>query len=36
MLQSQRGAAVSEIANIQGLQPHTMRSILSRLGSKPG
>jgi hypothetical protein len=31
-----RGAAVAEIAKARGLQPHTVRSILSRLGSKAG
>jgi predicted ArsR family transcriptional regulator len=36
MLQSRRGATVAEIAKARGLQPHTVRSILSRLGSKAG
>jgi len=31
-----RGATVGEIAKARGLQPHTVRSILSRLGSKAG
>jgi predicted ArsR family transcriptional regulator len=36
MLQSRRGATVAEIAKARGLQPHTVRSVLSRLGSKAG
>ena len=35
MLSRPRGATVAEIA-ARGLQPHTVRSILSRLGSKAG
>jgi predicted ArsR family transcriptional regulator len=31
-----RGATVAEIAKARGLQPHSVRSILSRLGSKAG
>jgi predicted ArsR family transcriptional regulator len=36
MLQSRRGATVAKIAKARGLQPHTVRSVLSRLGSKAG
>jgi predicted ArsR family transcriptional regulator len=36
MVQSRRGATVAEIAKARGLQPHTVRSVLSRLGSKAG
>ena len=36
MLQSRRGATIAEIAKARGLQPHTVRSVLSRLGSKGG
>ena len=36
MLSRPRGATVAEIAKARGLQPHTVRSILSRLGSKAG
>jgi predicted ArsR family transcriptional regulator len=31
-----RGATVAEIAKARGLQPHTVRSVLSRLRSKAG
>ena len=34
LLRRPRGATVAEIAKARGLQPHTVRSILSRLGSK--
>ena len=30
------GATVAEIAKARGLQPHTVRSVLSRIGSKTG
>jgi predicted ArsR family transcriptional regulator len=36
LLRRPPGATVAEIANARGLQPHTVRSILSRLGSKAG
>ena len=36
MFQSRRGATVAEVAKARGLQPHTVRSVLSRLGSKAG
>jgi predicted ArsR family transcriptional regulator len=36
LVQSRRGATVAEIAKARGLQPHTVRSVLSRLGSKAG
>jgi predicted ArsR family transcriptional regulator len=36
MLRSRRGATAAEIAKARGLQPHTVRSILSRLGSTGG
>ena len=36
MVQSRRGATVAEIAKARGLQPHSVRSVLSRLGSKAG
>jgi len=36
LLRRPRGATVAEIAKIRGLQPHTVRSVLSRLGSKGG
>ena len=36
VLRSRRGATVAEIATARGLQPHTVRSVLSRLGSKGG
>jgi hypothetical protein len=31
-----RGVTVAEIAKARGLQPHTVRSVLSRIGSKAG
>jgi predicted ArsR family transcriptional regulator len=34
LLRSRSGATVAEIAKARGLQPHTVRSVLSRLGSK--
>jgi hypothetical protein len=34
MLSRLRGATVAEIAKARGLQAHTVRSVLSRLGSK--
>jgi Mn-dependent DtxR family transcriptional regulator len=36
LLRNPRGATVAEIAKARGLQPHTVRSVLSRLGSKGG
>jgi DNA-binding MarR family transcriptional regulator len=36
MIQSRRGATVAEIAKARGSQPHTIRSVLRRLGSKGG
>jgi Protein of unknown function (DUF3489) len=36
LLRNPRGATVSEIAKARGLQPHTVLSVLSRLGSKAG
>ena len=36
ILRRPRGATVAEIAKARGLQPHTVRSVLSRLGSKAG
>jgi hypothetical protein len=36
LLRRPRGATVAEIAKARGLQPHTIRSVLSRLGSKAG
>jgi DNA-binding NarL/FixJ family response regulator len=36
LLRNPRGATVSEIAKARGRQPHTVRSVLSRLGSKAG
>jgi hypothetical protein len=36
ILRRPRGATVAEIAKARGLQPHTVRSVLSRLGSKVG
>ena len=34
ILRRPRGATVAEIAKARGLQPHTVRSVLSRLDSK--
>ena len=36
LLRRPPGATVAEIAKARGLQPHTIRSVLSRLGSKAG
>ena len=36
LLRQPRGATVAEIAKARGLQPHTVRSVLSMLGSKAG
>ena len=36
LLRRPRGATVAEIAKARELQPHTVRSVLSRLGSKAG
>jgi predicted ArsR family transcriptional regulator len=36
LLRNPRGATVAEIAKARGLQLHTVRSVLSRLGSKGG
>jgi hypothetical protein len=36
MLRRPRGATVAEIAKARGLEPHTVRSVLSRLGSNAG
>src|ERR1700746_4065537 len=36
LLRNPRGATVAEITKARGLQPHTVRSALSRLGSKAG
>src|SRR5262249_51817436 len=36
LLRHPRGATVAEIAKKRGLQPHTVRSVLSRLSSKAG
>jgi len=36
LLRRPRGATIAEIAKARGLQPHSIRSILSRLGSKAG
>jgi hypothetical protein len=36
ILRRPRGGTVAKIAKARGLQPHTVRSILSRLGSKAG
>jgi Protein of unknown function (DUF3489) len=36
LLRSRRGATVAEIAKARGLQPHTVRSVLNRLGSRRG
>ena len=36
MLRSRGGSTVAEIAKARGLQPHTVRSVLSRLSSKAG
>jgi predicted ArsR family transcriptional regulator len=36
ILRRPRGATAAEIAKARGLQPHSVRSVLSRLGSKAG
>jgi predicted ArsR family transcriptional regulator len=36
MLKRKRGATAAEVARARGLQPHTVRSVVSRLGSEAG
>jgi predicted ArsR family transcriptional regulator len=36
MLARTRGATAAEVAKARGLQPHTVRAVISRLGSKAG
>jgi len=36
LISTKRGATAAEIARKRGLQPHTARAVISRLGSKAG
>jgi DNA-binding MarR family transcriptional regulator len=36
LISRKRGATAAEVANARGLQPHTVRAVISRLGSKAG